>query len=43
MSMAGEQDVYRVCVGDFRIVKGIVDSLLIVEVDRVGHRREAYR
>lgn len=43
VAMSGEQDVYRVRVGDFRIVYEVVDSLLIVHVVRVGHRRETYR
>lgn len=43
VAMSGEQDVYRVRVGGFRIVYEVVDSLLIVHVVRVGHRRETYR
>lgn len=43
VAMSGEQDVYRVRVGGFRIAYEVVDSLLIVHAVRVGHRREVYR
>jgi mRNA interferase RelE/StbE len=34
---------YRVCQGDCRIVYGIDDEQRIVEIVKVGHRREVYR
>ena len=43
VAMSGEQDVYRVRVGDYRIVYEVFDALLIIHVVRVGHRREVYR
>ncbi len=41
--MAGEAGVYRVRVGDYRIVYEVLDDRLVVQVVRVGHRREVYR
>lgn len=41
--MAGEDSVYRVRVGDYRIVYEVIDDVLIIHVVRVGHRREVYR
>ena len=41
--LAGEDDLYRVRVGDYRIVYEIRDGELIVLVVRVAHRREVYR
>ena len=41
--MVGEQDVYRVRVGDYRIVYEVVDDVLVILVVRIGHRREVYR
>jgi mRNA interferase RelE/StbE len=35
--------VFRVRVGDFRILYEVVDRLLLVQVVRIGHRREVYR
>jgi len=41
--MAGEKSSYRVRVGDYRIVYEVHDRVLLVQVVRVGHRREVYR
>ncbi|MDQ6602960.1 MAG: type II toxin-antitoxin system RelE/ParE family toxin [Chloroflexota bacterium] len=41
--MSGEENAYRVRVGDYRIIYEIHDAVLIVVVVRVGHRREVYR
>ncbi len=43
VAMSGEQDVYRVRVGDYRIVYEVIDAMLVIHVVRVGHRREVYR
>ena len=43
VAMVGEQDVYRVRVGDYRIVYEVVDDVLVILVVRIGHRREVYR
>ena len=39
----GPKDLYRVRVGDRRIVYAIRDRELVVIVIRIGHRREVYR
>jgi mRNA interferase RelE/StbE len=36
-------DLWRIRVGDYRIVYSIEDDRLLVLVIRVGHRREVYR
>jgi len=41
--LVGADDVYRVRVGDYRIVYQIHDDVLTVHVVRVGHRRDVYR
>jgi len=41
--LSGMEDLYRVRVGDWRIVYAIRDRELVVIVIRVGHRREVYR
>lgn len=38
-----ENCVYRVRVGDYRIVYEVLDSVLLIHVVRIGHRREVYR
>lgn len=40
--MAGA-DLWRIRIGDHRVVYAIEDAQLIVLVVRVGHRREIYR
>jgi mRNA interferase RelE/StbE len=34
---------YRVRQGSYRIVYNIMDAVLVVEVIKIGHRREVYR
>ena len=41
--MAGEEDLYRIRVGDYRIIYEIQDEILVVLIVGVGHRREVYR
>ncbi len=43
VALQGEPGVFRVRVGDFRILYEVLDGLLLVQVVRIGHRREAYR
>jgi len=37
------QEAYRVRQGDYRIVYSIFDRALVVEIVKVGHRRNVYR
>lgn len=39
----GEENQYRIRVGDYRVLYEIQDDVLLVLVVRVGHRREVYR
>ena len=41
--LAGAEGRYRIRQGQFRIVYAVDDSARIVEVVKVGHRREVYR
>ncbi len=43
VALAGEESVYRVRVGDYRILYEVIDARLVVHVIRVGHRRDVYR
>jgi mRNA interferase RelE/StbE len=43
VKLEGEQDVYRVRVGDYRILYEVHDSVLLVIVVKVGNRRDVYR
>jgi mRNA interferase RelE/StbE len=41
--LAGGNDLYRARQGLYRIVYAIDDARIVVEVIRVGHRRDVYR
>jgi mRNA interferase RelE/StbE len=41
--LAGEDDLYRVRVGDYRILYQIQEQRVVVLVVGVGHRSEIYR
>ena len=43
VKLQGESELYRVRVGDYRIVYQIRDAVLTVLVVQIGHRREIYR
>jgi mRNA interferase RelE/StbE len=43
VALQGEAGVNRVRVGDYRIVDEVLDQVLVVQVVRIGHRREVYR
>ena len=43
VAMKGENSVYRVRVGDYRIVYEVLDGVLLIHVVRIGHRRDVYR
>ncbi len=40
--LVGSEHSYRIRVGDYRIVYSIFSSNLIIEVIRVGHRKNVY-
>jgi mRNA interferase RelE/StbE len=41
--LAGEEHAYRVRSGDYRIIYDVYDDRLLVQVVRVGHRRDVHR
>jgi mRNA interferase RelE/StbE len=41
--LTGEDDLYRIRVGDYRIIYMIEDKKLLVLIVKIGHRREVYR
>ncbi len=34
---------YRLRVGDYRVIYSVIDDRLIIEVIRIGHRKDVYR
>jgi mRNA interferase RelE/StbE len=43
VKLAGEENVWRIREGDYRILYEIHDRRLLVLVVRIGHRRDVYR
>ena len=43
VALTGENSVYRVRIGDLRILYEVFDARLVIQVIRVGHRRDVYR
>ncbi|HEY7822356.1 MAG TPA: type II toxin-antitoxin system RelE/ParE family toxin [Acidimicrobiia bacterium] len=43
VALTGVESVYRVRVGDYRVLYSIDDEIRIISVIRIGHRREVYR
>ena len=41
--LVGGDSLYRIRVGDYRIVYQVRDRVLVVLVVRIGHRRDVYR
>ena len=41
--LAGTKHDWRIRVGDYRVIYEIADSIRVVRVYRVRHRRDAYR
>jgi len=41
--LKGVENVYRIRVGEYRLIYEIIEDRLIVLVIKLGHRREVYR
>ena len=41
--LVGSEDAFRIRVGDYRVIYTVDDAVLIVAIESIRHRREAYR
>lgn len=41
--LVGQQDRYRIRIGDYRIIYNIKDDILVVLVIEIDHRKDIYR
>jgi mRNA interferase RelE/StbE len=41
--LKGEEDLYRIRAGDYRVIYQVQSELLLVLVVRIGHRKEIYQ
>ncbi len=41
--ISGSNYTYRIRIGEYRIVYSVISSTLIIEIIRVGHRKDIYK
>ncbi|HRQ88281.1 MAG TPA: type II toxin-antitoxin system RelE/ParE family toxin [Bacteroidia bacterium] len=41
--LSGSERAYRIRVGDYRVIYEVIDDVLIIEIIKVGHRRDVYK
>jgi mRNA interferase RelE/StbE len=37
------EDLYRIRIGDYRIIYSIEDKIQVVDIRQIGHRKDIYR
>jgi mRNA interferase RelE/StbE len=43
VKLAGSEHTWRVRSGDYRLIYSVTAAILVVEIVKLGHRREVYR
>ena len=43
IKLSGEKNLYRIRVGNYRIIYSIQDSRLLILIVKIGHRKDVYR
>ena len=43
VKLSGEQNLYRIRVGNYRIIYSIQDFQLLILILKIGHRKDVYR
>ena len=41
--LAGQEDIFRIRVGTYRIIYEILDGTLVIHILKIGHRKDVYR
>jgi mRNA interferase RelE/StbE len=41
--LMGTESSYRIRVGDYRVLYSVIEKRLIIEIIRVGHRKDVYK
>jgi mRNA interferase RelE/StbE len=41
--IAGAEHTYRIRIGDYRVIYSVIEDHLLIEIVRVGHRKDVYR
>jgi mRNA interferase RelE/StbE len=43
VKLSGQDELYRIRVGNYRVIYNIEDNQLLILVVKIGHRRDVYR
>ena len=43
IKLSGSETAHRIRVGDYRVLYEVYDTEIVVEVIKIGHRRDVYR
>lgn len=43
VKLSGEENLYRIRVGNYRIIYSIQDAILLILIVKIGHRKDVYR
>ena len=41
--LVGSENAFRIRIGDYRVIYTVDDAVFIVAIERIRHRRDAYR
>lgn len=41
--LQGSEHTYRIRVGDYRVVYSVEDQILLIEIIKIGHRKNSYK
>jgi mRNA interferase RelE/StbE len=41
--LQGMDHCYRLRIGDFRVLYGVYDDILVIEIIKIAHRKEVYK
>lgn len=41
--LAGAEQAWRIRIGNYRVIYNVLTSILVIEIVRVAHRKDAYR
>jgi mRNA interferase RelE/StbE len=41
--LVGAENTYRIRIGDYRVLYNLIEQKVIIEIIRVGHRKDVYK
>lgn len=43
VKIVGSEDLWRIRIGDYRVIYSVKESIELITIERVRHRKDAYR